>query len=127
MRNAEVVDLLQQIGDLMELRGDEAFRARAYRDAARQLDLVVDDVETLLASITGFRQRRRTMPRYVAESTARTAVHSLRQMANIDQVELAGAIRRNADVVEDIVLVAADGDADAVVEAFFRLPLLRDG
>jgi DNA polymerase (family 10) len=222
MRNAEVVDVLQQIGDLMELRGDEAFRTRAYREAARQLDLVTEDIdtlaaegrltdvkgvgpsiartiqeylesghakqldrlreqvpeslaellglrhfgssrivkvhealgvsnldeleaaardgrlerlpgfgkkstETLLASIAGFRVRRRTMPRYLAESTARTAVHSLRQMANLEQVELAGAIRRLADLVEDVVILAADGDAEAVIESFFRLPLLRDG
>src|SRR5438067_1971321 len=206
-RNADVVDLLQQIGDLMELRGDEAFRARAYREAARQLDLIVEDVDalaaeerltevkgvgasiahtiqeylvtgrsrqldhlreevpeslvellglrhfgpsriakahqalgianldeleaaardgrlervpgfgkksaqTLLVSIEGFRERRRTMPRYVAEATAWTAAHSLRQMANLAEVEVAGAIRRLADVVEDIDLIAAASDPD---------------
>ncbi len=221
-RNAEVVDLLQMIGDLMELRGDEAFKVRAYREAARQLDLVAEDidalaaegqltsikgvgpsiagtiqefletgtsrqlerlreqvpesliellglrhfgpsrivkvhqalgiaslddleaaardgrleavpsfgkksVEALLSSIKGFRERRRLIPRYRAESTANTALHSLRQMANLEQVELAGAMRRMADAVEEIVLVAASDDPDDVVEAFFRLPLVRDG
>ena len=49
-------------------------------------------VEVLLVSIQGLRERRRTIPRYVAETTAATAVHSLRQMANLAQVEVAGAI-----------------------------------
>jgi DNA polymerase (family 10) len=84
-------------------------------------------VEALLASIKGFRERRRLIPRYRAESTAANALHSLRQMANLEQVELAGAMRRLADAVEEITLVAASDDPDAVVEAFFRLPLLRDG
>ncbi len=48
-RNAEVVDLLQAIGDLMELRGEPAFKVRAYREAARQLDRVTEDVEVLAA------------------------------------------------------------------------------
>ena len=46
-QNAEVVDLLQGIGDLMELRGDESFKVRAYREAARQLDRITEDVATL--------------------------------------------------------------------------------
>lgn len=46
-KNGEVVDLLQNIGDLMELRGDASYRVRAYREAARQLDLVNDDVAAL--------------------------------------------------------------------------------
>jgi len=46
-QNAEVVDLLQAIGDLMELRGDDGFRVRAYREAARQMDLITEDVATL--------------------------------------------------------------------------------
>ena len=46
-KNGEVVDLLQTIGDLMELRGDASFRVRAYREAARQLDLVTEDMTAL--------------------------------------------------------------------------------
>src|SRR5436305_602572 len=66
MRNAEVVDLLQNIGDLMELRGDEAFRVRAYRDAAKQLDQVVDDIDALAA------EGRLTEIRGIGPSIART-------------------------------------------------------
>src|SRR5688572_5153290 len=48
-QNAEVVDLLQAIGYLMELRGDESFKVRAFREAARQMDRVTEDVGTLAA------------------------------------------------------------------------------
>ena len=220
-RNAEVVDLLQMIGDLMELRGDESFKVRAYREAARQLDLVSDDidglaaegsltsvkgvgpsiartikeyldtgeskqlerlraevpeslvellglrhfgpsrivkahqtlgiatlddleaaaldgrlehvpgfgkksVEALLGSIKGFRERRRTTPRYQAESTAANALHALRQMANLREVEVTGAMRRLADVVAEITLLARSDDAESVVDAFARLPIVRE-
>ena len=220
-KNAEAVDLLQAIGDLMELRGDEAYRVRAYREAARQLDLVTEDAgalaaenrltdvkgigpsiartiaefletgqspqltrlreevpeslvellglrhfgpqrivkahrtlgitsldeleaaardgrlagvpgfgqksaETLLGSITSFRERRSRIPRYIAEAAGHTAVHSLRQMGNLAHVALAGSIRRMADSVRNIDLVAAADEPEAVVDAFVRLPLLRE-
>ena len=65
-RNAEVVDLLQKIGDLMELKGDAAFKVRAYREAARQLDRVTEDAETLAA------ENRLTDVRGVGSSIAGT-------------------------------------------------------
>lgn len=222
-RNAEVVDLLQAIGDLMELRGDDAFRVRAYRDAARQLDQVTEDmavladegrltdvrgvgpsiartiaefietgrsgqldalreevpeslvemlgirhfgpsrivkvhralgiasldeleeaartgrlttvpglgqktVDGLLVQIERFRQRRGMVPRYVAESTAATVLHGLRQMANCEVMQVAGGIRRLCDSVHEITLVAAgdEDDADALFDAFARLTPIRD-
>ncbi|HEX2325268.1 MAG TPA: helix-hairpin-helix domain-containing protein, partial [Chloroflexota bacterium] len=65
-KNGEVVDLLQTIGDLMELRGDESFRVRAYREAARQLDQVTEDIEALS------REGRLTDIKGVGPSIART-------------------------------------------------------
>jgi DNA polymerase (family 10) len=197
MKNAEVVDHLQLIGDLMELRGDEAYRVRAYREAARQLDLIVADVAALsaegrltevrgvgpsiartvkefletgtsqplvqlrkevpeslvelaglrhfgpqrivkvhralgvtsldeleaaardgrlatvpgfgerstaalLASIQQFRTLRQRIPRYQAEALGRTLVHSLRQMAGLERVEVVGSVRRLADTVANV-------------------------
>src|SRR5689334_7617577 len=66
MRNGEVVDLLQQIGDLIELSGEEAFKARAYREAARQLDQVTEDIDVLAA------EGRLTEVKGVGASIART-------------------------------------------------------
>lgn len=221
MRNGEVVAVLQLIGDLMELRGDEPYRVRAYREAARQLDVVIEDVDTLhaearltaikgigpsiagsigeflktgepellqrlrrevpeslvellglrhfgpqrifkmhralgvttldeleaaardgrLAKVAGFGQKtaqtllvaiqqfrdhRRQIPRYLAEAAGWTLVHSLRQMASLAQVEVVGSVRRLADTVKNIDLVAASAEPPAVIEAFARLPALRE-
>jgi DNA polymerase (family 10) len=222
-KNGEVVDLLERIGDLMELRGDETYRVRAYREAARQLDLVVEDVEALaaegrlteikgvgpsiartvkeyldtgqsaqlerlrqevpesliellglrhfgpqrivkvhqalgvtdldqleqaardgrLATVSGFgaksaeillgaiktfREQRGRIPRFLAEPVAGTALHGLRQMADLgpEAVAVAGGLRRRCETVEEIELLAATDDPEAVVAAFERLPLFRE-
>ncbi len=220
-KNGEVVDLLQMIGDLMELRGDASYRVRAYREAARQLDLTVEDVatlsredrltevkgvgpsiartikeyletgrsapldalrqevpepltellgirhfgpqrivkvhralgvtsldelegaardgrlaqlsgfgqksvETLLASIRVFREQRGRIPRYLAEAVAYTALHGLRQMGDLTHVAVVGGIRRLAEAVERIDILAASQSPAAVMEAFSRLSLFRE-
>jgi DNA polymerase (family 10) len=232
-KNGEVVDLLQTIGDLMELRGDESFRVRAYREAARQLDQVTEDiealsregrltdikgvgasiartvqefletgdaaqrqrlsqevpesliellglrhfgpqrivrvhralgvttldeleaaardgrlltvsgfgarsVETLLQAIATFREQRKRIPRYLAESVAAGAVHGLRQMAGLGageeavaereagEVVVTGEMRRWCETVEEVELLAQAEDPQAVVDAFQRLSLFRE-
>ena len=70
-QNAEVVDLLQAIGDLMELRGDESFKVRAYREAARQMDRVTEDVGSLAS------ERRLTEVRGIGPSIAKTIAEYL--------------------------------------------------
>ncbi len=220
-QNAQVVDVLQAIGDLMELRGDESFKVRAYREAARQLDQVAEDVVTLnaedrltdvkgvgpsiartigeyletgqssqlnqlreqvpetlvellglrhfgpsrivkvhkalnisgldeleaaardgrlvkvpgfgqktvdalLVSIERFRRRRGFVARYIAESLAANVQHSLRQMADLAQVEIVGGMRRLCDSVREVALLAASDDPAAVLEAFGRLTAIRE-
>jgi DNA polymerase (family 10) len=222
VRNAEVVDLLQLIGDLMELRGDEAFKVRAYREAARQLDLAAEDVdmlaregrltgikgvgpsiartikeyletgrstvleqlradvpesliemlglrhfgpariarvyrtlgvqtldeleaaardgrleavpgfgrktvETLLSSIQRLREHRRRIPRYIAEAVGAAVAQALRQAAALRQVEVAGSVRRRAETAGNVDLVAAADEPAVALDAFLRLPILRDG
>jgi DNA polymerase (family 10) len=47
LTNAEVAGLLLRIADLVELQGDNPFKVRAYREAARQIaDLVAPVEET---------------------------------------------------------------------------------
>jgi len=50
MKNAEVAALLTRIADLLEIRGENFFKIRAYREAVRQIDNLTTDVETLLGS-----------------------------------------------------------------------------
>lgn len=49
MRNADVARMLEDIAASLELRGDSAFRIRAYQEAARNVSLLDEDVATLHA------------------------------------------------------------------------------
>ncbi|HEU5315810.1 MAG TPA: DNA polymerase/3'-5' exonuclease PolX, partial [Chloroflexota bacterium] len=94
-QNAEVVDLLQGIGDLMELRGDESFKVRAYREAARQLDRITEDVATLAAEgrLTDVRgvgpSIAKTIAEYLETGTSRQ-LNALREQVPESLVELLG-------------------------------------
>lgn len=44
MRNADVADLLDQIADLLALKGDDHFRVQAYHDAARTVRAQGEDI-----------------------------------------------------------------------------------
>lgn len=47
-RNAELAALLQQIGDVLELKGENPFKVRAYRFAARTIEGLGEDVANLV-------------------------------------------------------------------------------
>ena len=47
MKNFEVARLFDLMADVLEVRGDNPFRIRAYRRAARNLESLGEDVETL--------------------------------------------------------------------------------
>jgi DNA polymerase (family 10) len=56
-RNQDIADLLLAIADLLEIRGDNRFRVGAYRDAARRIAALTDDLATIAAE-----GRLRTIP-----------------------------------------------------------------
>jgi DNA polymerase (family 10) len=94
-KNGEVVDLLQTIGDLMELRGDASFRVRAYREAARQLDLVTEDMTALaeedrLTDVKGVGPSiARTIKEYLASGES-APLDALRKEVPESLIELLG-------------------------------------
>lgn len=49
MRAAEVADILEEIGRLLEFKGENPFKVRAYRNAARALADLEEPLETLIA------------------------------------------------------------------------------
>ena len=49
VQNAEIAALFDQTADLLELRGDNPFRIRAYRRAARTIDGLPQSVRTMLS------------------------------------------------------------------------------
>jgi DNA polymerase (family 10) len=48
MRNAEVAAMLNRVADLLEIKGENFFKIRAYREAVRQLDNLTTEVEDLI-------------------------------------------------------------------------------
>lgn len=48
MRNAEIAAMLNRIADLLEIKGENFYKIRAYREAVRQLDNLTTEVEDLI-------------------------------------------------------------------------------
>ncbi len=49
MKNREVAHLLRQIADLLEIKGENVFRIRAYRRAADSIESLAEDIAALTA------------------------------------------------------------------------------
>lgn len=50
MDNAQVAEVFERIADLLELQGENIFRIRAYREAARQIASLASDIKELWRS-----------------------------------------------------------------------------
>ena len=49
MKNAEIVNILENIADLLELKGENVFKSRAYQKAARSIELLSVSVDKLVS------------------------------------------------------------------------------
>ncbi|MBI2955458.1 MAG: DNA polymerase/3'-5' exonuclease PolX [Chloroflexi bacterium] len=47
MRNKEIADLLNKIADLLEIKGESPYRIRAYREAARHIEAMAEDITAI--------------------------------------------------------------------------------
>lgn len=47
VRNAQVAEFLENIADMLEIKGESVFRVRAYRDAARSIESLTEDIEEI--------------------------------------------------------------------------------
>ncbi len=47
MKTAEIVKILEEIADLLDLKGENVFKSRAYQKAARSLEFYTGDIEQL--------------------------------------------------------------------------------
>jgi len=43
-KNADVAEFLENIADMLEIKGESTFRVRAYRDAARRIESLAEDI-----------------------------------------------------------------------------------
>ncbi len=50
MKNEDAAELLNEIADLLELKGQTGFRIRAYRDAARRIEGLHEDLAAIAAA-----------------------------------------------------------------------------
>ncbi len=48
MDKREIIKILEEIGQLLEIKGENPFKARAYYNAARQLEILNEDLEQLV-------------------------------------------------------------------------------
>lgn len=48
MENSEIVKILEDIADLLELKGENKFKSRAYQKAARSIEFLPEDLEKLV-------------------------------------------------------------------------------
>ena len=48
-RNSDVARLLEEIGDLLEIKGEQGFRVNAYRSAARRIEGLREPIEQVHA------------------------------------------------------------------------------
>ena len=49
VRNDEIIETLNALGDLLEIKGENRFRVNAYRDAARHLEGLTESLATIAA------------------------------------------------------------------------------
>ena len=49
MKNAEIIEILENIAVLLELKGESIFKSRAYQKAARSIESLSEDVDKLVA------------------------------------------------------------------------------
>ena len=48
-KNADVAEFLENIADMLEIKGESTFRVRAYRDAARRIESLAEDIQDITA------------------------------------------------------------------------------
>jgi DNA polymerase (family 10) len=221
MRNAEVAQLLYNISELLEIKGENTFKIRAYAKAARAIEGTTEDIEkiakekrlkeipgvgesiaekigeylsegklefyeelknqvpkelhellqipgigpktlqflhrelgiksveelekaakehrlrrlprfgetkeeNIIKAIERYRQRSTRIPLGIALPLAKEMVEALRKFEFIDKIEPAGSLRRRKDTIGDIDILATSNDAEAAIEAFVRLPVVKD-
>ncbi len=82
--------------------------------------------ENIIKAIERYRQRSTRIPLGTALPLVKEIVESLKKFEFIDKIEPAGSLRRRKETVGDIDMLATSKDARAAIEAFVRLPIVKD-
>lgn len=82
--------------------------------------------ENIIKAIERYRQRSTRIPLGIALPLAKEMVEALKKFEFIDNIEPAGSLRRRKETIGDIDILATSKDAGAAIEAFVRLPVVKD-
>ncbi len=82
--------------------------------------------ENIIKAIERYRQRSTRIPLGTGLPLVREIVEALEKSGFIDKIEPAGSLRRRKETIGDIDILATSRDAGAAIEAFVRLPLVKD-
>lgn len=82
--------------------------------------------ENIIKAIERYRQRSTRIPLGAALPLAKEIVGMLKKSGVFDKIEPAGSLRRKKETIGDIDILATSKDAEAAVEVFVRLPVVKD-
>ncbi len=82
--------------------------------------------ENILKAIERYRQRSTRIPLGTALPLAREIVEGLKKSGFIQKIEPAGSLRRRKETVGDIDILATSKHAAAAINAFVRLPVVKE-
>jgi len=82
--------------------------------------------ENIVKAIERYRQRSTRIPLGTALPLVKEIVEALKKSGSIEKIEPAGSLRRKKETVGDIDILATSTDAGAAIEAFVRLPIVKD-
>lgn len=83
LNNSEIRDMLNQVADLLDIQGDNPFRVRAYREAARMIDAMSQQIaEKVRANedLTGYRGIGKDMAAKIREIVETGTLGKLQQL-----------------------------------------------
>src|SRR5947208_2455131 len=118
MTNDQIAAALSEVGTLLDLRGENPFRANAYHAGARAVEQLAG---LAFLATAGTRVRIDT-----ASALADRVLAVLRKVKGVTRVEACGSLRRRKETVGDLDFLAAGTDARAIMEAFVGLDGVGD-
>lgn len=120
-RTAKVLYEELKIRSLAEL--EEMARAHRLRGLP---GIKAKTEENILRGIQLLKAGRERVPLGTALPLAMAVVEALRKNAPVDRVEVAGSIRRRKETIKDIDILATGPAPEKIMDAFIRLPMVRE-
>src|SRR5438477_260702 len=115
----EIARMLREIGALLQLQGENTFRARAYERAATALEAFGGKTQArLLEGIAGLSQRATRLLLHRALAAGTLLVEHVSASPAIRRAAIAGSLRRRAETVGSLDVLASTAEPAAALDAF---------